>query len=56
MFSFVILDKKLKKIYLVRDRYGIKPLYYYNRKDVFFYSSEIKPLLKFVKNLKPILE
>ena len=53
MFSFVILDKKLKKIYLVRDRYGIKPLYYYNRKDVFFYSSEIKPLLKFVKNLKP---
>ena len=35
MFSFVILDKKLKKIYLVRDRYGIKPLYYYNRKGLF---------------------
>lgn len=53
MFSFVILDKKLKKIYLVRDRYGIKPLYYCHQKDVFFYSSEVKPLLKFVKNLKP---
>jgi asparagine synthase (glutamine-hydrolysing) len=44
MFSFAYLDKE-GQLYLVRDRYGVKPLYYANIKNNFFFSSEIKPLL-----------
>ena len=46
MFAFGYFDKKKNKIYLARDRFGEKPLYYYNHKDVFAFSSEIIPLTK----------
>ena len=42
MFSFCILDNKLKKIFLFRDRAGIKPLYYYDNHHTFLFASEIK--------------
>lgn len=42
MFAFTLIDKKQKKMYLVRDRAGVKPLYYYSYKDTFIFSSEIK--------------
>jgi len=42
MFAFCLVDKKQKKMYLVRDRAGVKPLYYYSDKDTFIFSSEIK--------------
>ena len=45
MFSFVIYDKEKKKIYLSRDRLGIKPLFISTCKDKFLFSSEIKGLL-----------
>ncbi len=47
MFSFVIYDKKLKKIFVGRDRFGMKPLYYLENNDYFIFSSEIKPIIKF---------
>lgn len=51
MFAFAIYDRKYKRTYLIRDRFGIKPLYYhYSYRDkIFYFSSEIKPLLKFQK-------
>lgn len=42
MFSFSILDKQKKKLFLVRDRVGVKPLYYYDDGKTFLFSSELK--------------
>ncbi|MEA1954185.1 MAG: asparagine synthase (glutamine-hydrolyzing) [Campylobacterota bacterium] len=42
MFAFSILDKKLEKMFLVRDRAGVKPLYYYDDGNAFMFSSELK--------------
>lgn len=49
MFSFVIYDTLLNEIFAARDRYGIKPFYYYQDKEKFIYASEIKSILPFVK-------
>jgi len=44
MFSFVILNKRENNLFIVRDRYGIKPLYYYNSPQGFSCVSEIKQI------------
>ena len=46
MFAFSIWDKKEKTLFLVRDRYGIKPLYYAQFGKVFLFASEQKAILK----------
>ncbi|MBL4706611.1 MAG: asparagine synthase (glutamine-hydrolyzing), partial [Flavobacteriales bacterium] len=46
MWAFAILDKEEKTLFLSRDRFGIKPLYYATAKGSFSFSSEIKPLLE----------
>ena len=46
MFSIAIWDKFKKKILLARDTAGEKPLYYFQNKKDFFFSSEIKSLNK----------
>jgi len=45
MFAFSIYDKQAQKIYIVRDRFGIKPLYYYFDKNHLLFGSEIKVIL-----------
>lgn len=45
MWAFLIYDTKEKKIFISRDRFGIKPLYYYFGEDSFLFASEIKALL-----------
>ena len=44
MFSIALFDLKSKKIFLIRDRFGIKPLYYKVDKNFLNFSSEIKSL------------
>ncbi|MDA7818281.1 asparagine synthase (glutamine-hydrolyzing) [Sulfurimonas sp.] len=42
MFAIAIYDKAIDKLFLIRDRAGIKPLYYYEKDDVFMFGSELK--------------
>jgi asparagine synthase (glutamine-hydrolysing) len=46
MFAFAIWDSKNKRLFLARDRSGVKPLYYYIDKNKFIFSSEIKSILE----------
>ncbi len=45
MFAFAIWDKCDKVLFLARDRYGIKPLYYYRDQRSFIFGSEIKAII-----------
>ncbi len=45
MFAFSIYDKTADEYFIVRDRLGIKPLYYTLSQDSFTFSSEIKSIL-----------
>ena len=45
MFAFAIYDKNNKELFLARDNFGIKPLYYANMNDTFMFASEIKAFL-----------
>ena len=45
MFAFAIWDKEKKELYLARDQWGIKPLYYYHNNETFMFASEIKAFL-----------
>lgn len=46
MWAFVLLDRKKKLLFGSRDRFGVKPLYYYAGNDFFAFASEMKALLK----------
>ncbi len=45
IFAFAMWDSHLKKLTLVRDRLGVKPLYYYWNGSRLIFSSEIKAIL-----------
>lgn len=47
MFAIAIWDKQEEKLYLIRDRIGIKPIYYYWRDNIFAFASELKSLFYF---------
>ncbi len=42
IFSIGILNQSARKISLIRDRFGVKPMYYYEDDDVFLFASEAK--------------
>jgi len=48
MFAFCIYDVRHKRLFLARDRMGIKPLYFYfNKKGSFFFASEMKAFFEY---------
>jgi asparagine synthase (glutamine-hydrolysing) len=46
MFAFALLDCRTDTVFLVRDRFGIKPLYYHEHHGRLSFASEIAPLLE----------
>lgn len=50
MFAFALIDGD--KCYLVRDRFGKKPLFYYQSKGSFIFASEIKAIKPFLSSLR----
>ena len=47
MFAFVIYDKSKEELFIARDHFGMKPLYYYHYQDHFLFGSEIKSFLEY---------
>lgn len=45
MWAFIIYEAKQGKIFVSRDRFGIKPLYMYRSGDIVFFGSEIKAII-----------
>ena len=45
MWAFIIYDTERQELFISRDRFGIKPLYYYRDQGSILFSSEIKGLL-----------
>lgn len=46
MFAIAIYDRDEDKLYLIRDRIGKKPLYYYEKDGNLIFASELKPMIK----------
>lgn len=44
MFALSILDRQEKKLFVARDRFGVKPFYYFTNSNQFVFASEIKTL------------
>ncbi len=46
MFAIALFDRETQEVYLVRDRIGKKPLYYWYEEDNLVFASELKPIMK----------
>jgi asparagine synthase (glutamine-hydrolysing) len=45
MFAFAIWDTEKQELFIARDRIGVKPVYYFQKNDLFLFGSEIRSLL-----------
>ncbi len=55
IFAFGVWEHKRRKLFLARDRVGVKPLFYHVKKDAFVFASEIKTILAH-PDIKPMLD
>ncbi|MGE4548635.1 MAG: asparagine synthase (glutamine-hydrolyzing), partial [Intestinibacillus sp.] len=55
IFAFAVYDETRKEVYLARDRFGIKPLFYAEPKGAFIFASEIKALLRY-PDIRPVVD
>lgn len=51
MFAIAFYDKNNQTLTIIRDRTGIKPLYYFFNGNDFIFASELRPIMKFQNNL-----
>lgn len=54
MFAFSIYDKTIEKIFIARDFFGEKPLYYSQTKEGFIWASELKSIIGILTNMPEI--
>lgn len=47
MWAFTIYNEKSREMFISRDRFGIKPLYYHTNDNGFYFASEIKAFFPF---------
>ena len=52
MFAFALWDENKKKLFCVRDRFGIKPFFYSIINNCFYFASEAKSLLPFLQKIE----
>ena len=45
MYAFSLWDRRRQELFLARDRYGIKPLYYTYQGNTFLFASEVKAIM-----------
>lgn len=56
MFAFAIWDENEKTLFAARDRFGIKPFYYYHKGSEFIFSSELKAIVSYKNDLSISME
>lgn len=47
MFAFAIYDRQKQEVYLLRDRAGVKPLYYFHKNGCLLFASELKAIYRY---------
>lgn len=52
MFAISIYEKETKKLFICRDRLGIKPIYYFFNQGNFIFSSELKSIANYKNKLQ----
>ena len=53
-FSGIVIDRREGKLFLFNDRYGLNRIHYFEKNDLFYFSSEAKSLLRVLPELRRI--